>query len=992
MSRRRAVRTLPIHRVGALAVLAALALLACRASRTPSPTPIPSPTPTRTPDALSAMDEAVFAISLDGRLIGVETLRLGEEAGALLAFAELVRADALGTTERRTVVLNEALLPLRYDLKIGARGVRSIWVAERRGEGMDVLNNNLAWFGPVLVEGVSPAPDVILEGMPSALPYALLALQDYGPKGLQGRLQVQTLDVLADLPATGALSLTVDVGRQGTVIGTIAVEGRWQDGGDPAFTMWVRPGSRALYSVEIPSYRPSVWERRWGAVWGRVPESGNGTGTILIERVSSPPDLPLPTPPVREAQRIAVTFTSHDGTRLAGTLSTPPGQGPHACVILLGPGGMMPRWDPGDAAARHGWATLSYDPRGVGESGGDYERDRPALQAMDAVAAIAMLQERPEIDSQRIVVLGIGAGGLAGALALANDSPTEGASVVAAVLASLPGPGPLFPTLPLHQISTALAPDYDWEAGGEARYAAMSVTRWQEWLFEDVDEVTLLRRRISLRSLHDLADLDLAKVLAAAKAPILLVQGGEDPWIPTGAAQALADALAASGAPVEAHLFGGLGHDLGWGSDPTALLSPEVDDVVWSWLNAAREPEGGRGQDHRRIGARGMAVLAEASAARKERDIATRTRILHPAEEGGMSTSPRPDRLLSVLRHEGLPGPVPWIELFADQPIMEEVLGYTFPAGVSADREANRARADALIAFYRRLGYDYVPVSIGSVFTRSTAAAVDTAALSKGTRNWDNSSTGMISSWADFEAYPWPDLNAIDYSPAKEMLARIPDDMGAIAMGSGGVLEWAMWLMGYETLALALYDQPDLVQAVFNRVITTLSSTCAAMLDLGGFLAYFVGDDMGHSTGTMVSPEVLRRYVFPGQERLVDIAHDHGVPFLLHTCGNLAAVMDDLIDSVGIDAKHSFEDKIAPVEDEYARYGARIALLGGVDVDLLARGTEEQVRARTRQLLDALGPSGSWCLGTGNSVANYVSVRNYLAMLDEGRAWNERLT
>jgi uroporphyrinogen decarboxylase len=59
-----------------------------------------------------------------------------------------------------------------------------------------------------------------------------------------------------------------------------------------------------------------------------------------------------------------------------------------------------------------------------------------------------------------------------------------------------------------------------------------------------------------------------------------------------------------------------------------------------------------------------------------------------------------------------------------------------------------------------------------------------------------------------------------------------------------------------------------------------------------------------------------------------------------------------------------------------------------VDVDLLVRGTGEQVRARTRQLLDALGDSGSWCLGTGNSVANYIPVGHYLAMLDEGRRWN----
>ena len=77
-------------------------------------------------------------------------------------------------------------------------------------------------------------------------------------------------------------------------------------------------------------------------------------------------------------------------------------------------------------------------------------------------------------------------------------------------------------------------------------------------------------------------------------------------------------------------------------------------------------------------------------------------------------------------------------------------------------------------------------------------------------------------------------------------------------------------------------------------------------------------------------------------------------------------IMDDLIDDVGIDSKHSFEDKILPVEEAYSRWGDRCAILGGVDMDLLGRGTEETVRARTRQILDACGVNGTgYCLGSG---------------------------
>jgi uroporphyrinogen decarboxylase len=328
------------------------------------------------------------------------------------------------------------------------------------------------------------------------------------------------------------------------------------------------------------------------------------------------------------------------------------------------------------------------------------------------------------------------------------------------------------------------------------------------------------------------------------------------------------------------------------------------------------------------------------------------------------------------------------MELFADQPIMEAVLGRPMVPPGLADNEARRANWDNLMAFYGQLGYDYVPVGVGAGFQRATADTVDTATLSHGTRHWDNSTTGLIESWADFEAYPWPKPEAVDYSWPEYALRHMPEGMGAMAMGAGGILEWVMWLMSYERFAVALYDQPDLIEAMFSRVTEILVTICRNLLDMGGFCGFFIGDDMGHYSGTMISPAAMRKYVFPNQRKLADVAHAHGVPFLLHACGNLSLVMEDLIEDVRIDAKHSFEDKIEPVETLHARYGKRIALLGGVDVDLLVRGTGEQVRARTRQLLDALGDSGSWCLGTGNSVANYIPVGHYLAMLDEGRRWN----
>jgi uroporphyrinogen decarboxylase len=71
------------------------------------------------------------------------------------------------------------------------------------------------------------------------------------------------------------------------------------------------------------------------------------------------------------------------------------------------------------------------------------------------------------------------------------------------------------------------------------------------------------------------------------------------------------------------------------------------------------------------------------------------------------------------------------------------------------------------------------------------------------------------------------------------------------------------------------------------------------------------------------------------------------------------------------------------------RWGGRVGVIGGLDVDFLARADEPQIRRRTRETLQALHPAGGYVLGSGNSITDYVPLDNYLAMLDEGRRFTQ---
>ena len=196
-----------------------------------------------------------------------------------------------------------------------------------------------------------------------------------------------------------------------------------------------------------------------------------------------------------------------------------------------------------------------------------------------------------------------------------------------------------------------------------------------------------------------------------------------------------------------------------------------------------------------------------------------------------------------------------------------------------------------------------------------------------------------------------------------------------------GVLENVVSLVGYEDLCFMTLDDPKLAGEVFDAVGSRLLAYCKQCVKHEAVGAFMSNDDWGFKTQTMISPADMRKYVIPWHQRIAAAAHDAGQPAILHSCGNLAEVQDDLVDVIHFDGKHSYEDTIEPVEQAYDRWNGRIAVLGGLDVDFICRSTPQQVYDRSRAMLQKSAARGGYALGTGNSVPEYVPLENYFAMI-----------
>ena len=157
-------------------------------------------------------------------------------------------------------------------------------------------------------------------------------------------------------------------------------------------------------------------------------------------------------------------------------------------------------------------------------------------------------------------------------------------------------------------------------------------------------------------------------------------------------------------------------------------------------------------------------------------------------------------------------------------------------------------------------------------------------------------------------------------------------------------------------------------------------------LDCNGF---FVTDDLGSQDALMLSPGVFREFLKPYYKEIIDLCHESGMHFWLHSCGNITEIMDDLIE-IGIDVIHPIQYGAMDQREIVSRYKGRVCFWAGMEMQyVLQNGTEEEVRARARELIETFsGKDGGLIVGFGNGITEDIPPENVRAFTDE--AWKHR--
>lgn len=278
--------------------------------------------------------------------------------------------------------------------------------------------------------------------------------------------------------------------------------------------------------------------------------------------------------------------------------------------------------------------------------------------------------------------------------------------------------------------------------------------------------------------------------------------------------------------------------------------------------------------------------------------------------------------------------------------------------------------------FFRDYGYDTVSFEccIGGILPGGGALG-------------DSQIDPVMKTPEDLKNYPWGELCDRYFDRYGKMFRalrkQMPEGMKAVGGVGNGIFECVQDLTGYEKLCFLMYDEEEMFAELFRKTgENNLKIWTRFMKEFGDIYCVLrFGDDMGYKSNTLLAADTLREFVIPQYKPIIDLVHQYQKPFLLHSCGNIFSIMDDLI-AAGIDAKHSNEDQIAPFPEWAERFGDRIGNFGGFDVDAVCQLDRKELREYIRDVLRKTEGHGGIAAGTGNSIPSYVPVENYLNMIE----------
>lgn len=194
--------------------------------------------------------------------------------------------------------------------------------------------------------------------------------------------------------------------------------------------------------------------------------------------------------------------------------------------------------------------------------------------------------------------------------------------------------------------------------------------------------------------------------------------------------------------------------------------------------------------------------------------------------------------------------------------------------------------------------------------------------------------------------------------------------------------DYLLNMLGLEPAMMAMLLEPELCHAILEKATTACIAWAVAQTARG---CDAIKVSSPYAGNRFISRDFYLEYVLPYEKRIAAAVRTAGGRTYTHTCGSigdrLALMADAGVDGIeAMDPPPLGDTRLADAKREI---GDRVFLKGNIDsVNVLLKGSPDDVRRAARECLDAAAPGGGYILSSACSVAPAVPPKNIEAMVE----------
>ena len=237
-----------------------------------------------------------------------------------------------------------------------------------------------------------------------------------------------------------------------------------------------------------------------------------------------------------------------------------------------------------------------------------------------------------------------------------------------------------------------------------------------------------------------------------------------------------------------------------------------------------------------------------------------------------------------------------------------------------------------------------------------------------------------LTDWTKYDEVPMPDpADPKVYELIERDIKEFPDK----AVFLDTITPWGViaGLRTYEHIYMDMYEYPEEFLALTEKILDVQKIMVEKACKMG-ISALYIMEDLAITKGLAFSPKMINKFCLKYAKQLADIAHEHNIPVLFHSDGNVDKLIDLLI-PLGISAVNPLQPHINNISDFKAKHGEKLTVYGGLDnCFIIPDGTEDDIRKHVHETFEILGKHNGGLIFSSHDIPITAPDRNVEVMVE----------